>query len=204
MKKLIRLTEGDLHRIIEGAVKRTLNEIGDTPRGQYMLGRLAARQHEDDQKSGNYDKSNNTYYYADKQMDQHNLSRYPYFDGYYGHDLGFHDFEDTYEEVWKKAFDYLNTPSIKKKFLSDNIDLYHDIDEDVLYSAADKYAFAHTCPTDKEDVKFFKDHWKYHNDIAYDINHLKINMDVFGNNEKKFINNQIQKFIPLANSARWE
>jgi len=50
MKKLIRLTEGDLHRIIEGAVKRTLNEIGDTPRGQYMLGRLAARQHEDGQK----------------------------------------------------------------------------------------------------------------------------------------------------------
>lgn len=200
MKKLIRLTEGDLHRIIEGAVKRTLNEIGDTPRGQYMLGRLAARQHED----GNYDKYNNTYYYAVKQMDYHNLSRYPYFDGYYGHDLGFHDFEDTYVKVWKKAFNYLNTPSIKKKFLNDNIDLYHDIDEDVLYSAADKYAFAHTCPTDKEDVKFFKDYWKCHNDIAYDINHLKINMDVFGNNEKKFINNQIQKFIPLANSARWE
>ncbi len=29
MKKLIRLTEGDLHRIIENSVKRIVNEIGD-------------------------------------------------------------------------------------------------------------------------------------------------------------------------------
>lgn len=43
MKKLIRLTEGDLHRIIENAIKRTLNEIGDTEKGQYALGRLTSR-----------------------------------------------------------------------------------------------------------------------------------------------------------------
>ena len=41
--KLIRLTEGDLHNIVKESVKRILNEIGDTPRGQYMLGRLTGK-----------------------------------------------------------------------------------------------------------------------------------------------------------------
>ena len=42
-KKLIRLTEGDLHRIVKESVNRVLNEIGDTERGQYALGALAKR-----------------------------------------------------------------------------------------------------------------------------------------------------------------
>ena len=42
-KKLIRLTESDLHRIVKESVNRVLNEIGDTPKGQYMLGRLQGR-----------------------------------------------------------------------------------------------------------------------------------------------------------------
>ena len=42
-KKLIRLTESDLHRIVRESVNRVLNEIGDTPYGQYMLGRAANR-----------------------------------------------------------------------------------------------------------------------------------------------------------------
>ena len=46
MKRVIRLKESDLHRIITESVKRTLNEIGDTKRGQYMLGRLRNRQSE--------------------------------------------------------------------------------------------------------------------------------------------------------------
>ena len=44
MKKTIRLTESDLHRVIKESVNRILNEIGDTRRGQYMLGRLRNRQ----------------------------------------------------------------------------------------------------------------------------------------------------------------
>lgn len=44
MKKTIRLTESDLHRVIKESVNRVLNEIGDTRRGQYMLGRLRNRQ----------------------------------------------------------------------------------------------------------------------------------------------------------------
>lgn len=42
-KKLIRLTEADLHRIVRESVNNVLNEIGDTYTGQYQLGRLAAR-----------------------------------------------------------------------------------------------------------------------------------------------------------------
>lgn len=43
-KNKIRLTESQLHRIIKESVKSVLNEIGDTNRGQYMLGRLRNRQ----------------------------------------------------------------------------------------------------------------------------------------------------------------
>lgn len=42
MGKLI-LTESDLHTLVMESVKRIINEIGDTPKGQYMLGRLDAR-----------------------------------------------------------------------------------------------------------------------------------------------------------------
>lgn len=39
-KNRIKLTESQLHNIIEECVKSVLNEIGETPQGQYMLGRL--------------------------------------------------------------------------------------------------------------------------------------------------------------------
>lgn len=42
-KKLIRLTESDLHRIVKESVNKILNEIGDTERGQYALGAVQAR-----------------------------------------------------------------------------------------------------------------------------------------------------------------
>lgn len=43
MKQTIKLTESQLHDIIAESVKECLNEIGDTRRGQYMLGRLHRR-----------------------------------------------------------------------------------------------------------------------------------------------------------------
>lgn len=46
-KQLVRLTESDLNNIIKESVNIILNEIGDTHRGQYMLGRLSNRQHHD-------------------------------------------------------------------------------------------------------------------------------------------------------------
>jgi len=42
-KKLIRLTESDLHRIVKESVNKIINEIGDTPRGQYALGAVDGR-----------------------------------------------------------------------------------------------------------------------------------------------------------------
>ena len=43
MRQTIKLTENQLHDIIAESVKMCLNEIGDTRRGQYMLGRLHRR-----------------------------------------------------------------------------------------------------------------------------------------------------------------
>lgn len=42
-KKLIRLTESDLHGIVKESVQKILKEIGDTPQGQYLLGRAYQR-----------------------------------------------------------------------------------------------------------------------------------------------------------------
>lgn len=41
--RLIRLTESDLHRIVKESVNKILNEYGNTPEGQFMLGRLGER-----------------------------------------------------------------------------------------------------------------------------------------------------------------
>lgn len=43
MRQTIRLTESDLHKLIKSCVDEALNEIGDTQRGQYALGCVAAR-----------------------------------------------------------------------------------------------------------------------------------------------------------------
>lgn len=42
-KKLIRLTESDLHKIVKESVNKIINEIGDSPKGQFMLGRVYRR-----------------------------------------------------------------------------------------------------------------------------------------------------------------
>lgn len=46
MRRRVRLTESDLHRIVKESVRRIINEIGDTTKGQYMLGRLSQRKGE--------------------------------------------------------------------------------------------------------------------------------------------------------------
>ena len=43
MKRLIRLTESDLHKIVKESVNRILNEVGETEDGQDKLARLAAK-----------------------------------------------------------------------------------------------------------------------------------------------------------------
>jgi hypothetical protein len=64
MKKIIRLTESDLHRI----VRQVVNEIGDSATGQRLLG--AAQQRAFGQ--GEYDKSNNIRKYAWNQREKAN------------------------------------------------------------------------------------------------------------------------------------
>lgn len=63
MKKTIRLSESDLHRVIMESVQQVINEIGDTPKGQYMLGRLQGRQ----SANGNRQQAMDTMSYAVKQ-----------------------------------------------------------------------------------------------------------------------------------------
>ena len=57
MKRTIRLTESDLHRVIKESVKRILRESGDSDRGQYMMGRALRRASD----RGDYDTVNNIY-----------------------------------------------------------------------------------------------------------------------------------------------
>ena len=42
-KRIIRMTESDLHNLVKESVKRILKEYGDTPEGQKKLGALQAR-----------------------------------------------------------------------------------------------------------------------------------------------------------------
>lgn len=42
-KKVIRLTESDLHRIVNESIQKILKEYGNTPEGQKKLGALQAR-----------------------------------------------------------------------------------------------------------------------------------------------------------------
>lgn len=78
-KKTIRLTESDLHNIIKESVNKILNEIGDTPNGQYLLGKLAQRQLHKDKDSK---KAFNTMWYAgDQNLDNSNSKSNSYREG---------------------------------------------------------------------------------------------------------------------------
>lgn len=71
-KNQLNISESKLSNIIKESVKKVLNEIGDTAQGQYMLGRLAARQAKE---SGDWNwKCNTTEYpawqYAQKQLEK--------------------------------------------------------------------------------------------------------------------------------------
>lgn len=74
MEKLI-LTESDLHTLVMESVKRIINEIGDTPKGQYMLGRLDGRYikrmhdaEDEEERMKMWQKANDINDYASKQI----------------------------------------------------------------------------------------------------------------------------------------
>ena len=90
MKKVIKLTESDLHRIVENSVNRILNEIGDTQKGQYMLGRLQRRYGNKKGTAGFYasgardDAAENNYQNGGSYEATHNNLRRAYRDGFEG------------------------------------------------------------------------------------------------------------------------
>lgn len=47
-KNIVRLNENQLHNIIKKCINEALNEIGDTKRGQFMLGRLSSKKNRGD------------------------------------------------------------------------------------------------------------------------------------------------------------
>lgn len=63
-KDIMAANESKLSRIVKESVNRILNEIGDTAKGQYMLGRLQGRQ----MGNGNRQQAMNTQNYASKQL----------------------------------------------------------------------------------------------------------------------------------------
>ena len=87
MRKIIRLTESDLHNIVKESVNRILKEVGETDNGQRLLGRLAARKSTNGDINGYYDVSD---YAKDKQggdlMKRDKFAR------------GFHDEKDKLRE----------------------------------------------------------------------------------------------------------
>lgn len=106
-KQVMRLTESDLHKVIKESVKRVLNEIGDTPKGQYALGALASRKNNGlAPSSDGFDRSID--HYASKQRKQklgHDVSYVPtdnpnldYLNNINpmrdSYDLGFRDYKD--------------------------------------------------------------------------------------------------------------
>lgn len=59
-KKIIRITESDVHRMVMETVGKILNEVGETDGGQELLGRLAAKK----SFGGNYNDYSNVMDYA--------------------------------------------------------------------------------------------------------------------------------------------
>lgn len=72
MKKTIRLNESEFRNMIGEAVKKIINEIGDTPKGQYMLGRLSSKY----ENNKDYDKNDNLWKYARKQRNRSDAKQF--------------------------------------------------------------------------------------------------------------------------------
>ena len=105
-KKVVRLTESQLHNIIAESVNQILNEIGDTKLGQYMLGALKGRNIE---KYGyNSSKTRGVEQYA-KDAKQNPFSQ----------DYGRYSPEGVFELGFKDQMDYQN--AVNKELPKDEI-----------------------------------------------------------------------------------
>lgn len=74
-KKVIKLSEAQLHRVIKESVNRILQEYGDTPKGQAVLGALQQRKlqqgREAQQMYGTFAKEPDKYYQSAKDIDNY-------------------------------------------------------------------------------------------------------------------------------------
>ena len=72
---ILKLNEKELHKIIKESVIYVINEIGDTPKGQYMLGRLY-RKYQTTPSDRWYERLNDLYSYTfKKQGDDKNMEK---------------------------------------------------------------------------------------------------------------------------------
>lgn len=102
MKQTVRLTESELRNIISEAVKKTLNEIGDTPRGNFALnavrGRRAAKGYYKNMGAKEKEENNRTMNMADDKMFK-NYRKNPKLDytNQIGYEYGFDKGVDKYK-----------------------------------------------------------------------------------------------------------
>ena len=82
MKRTVKLTESELHKVISESVKNILTEIGDTRRGQYMLGRTLGRAHQ----RGNWDTMKDVHDRIGPLKQDHNPAHWGYLNQMYGDD----------------------------------------------------------------------------------------------------------------------
>lgn len=101
-KKIVRLTESQLHNVISESVNKILNELFDTKAGQNMAGRLAAQKNKDEfhPMTKEYNSSiegKKIEDYAKKQAHRHNLTNY----------YGEQSFNDAYKEGYDNEMNFM-------------------------------------------------------------------------------------------------
>lgn len=185
MKKLVRLTEKDLHHLIKESVKKTINEIGDTPKGQYALGKLAGRYKNNPQRNheiGDY--ANDAMYNSDQNFDtmdraydqgRNNRAFYPQ-EG---------DAEQTYNKAKESMQEQLhNDTQLAARLIGDNAEVLANLGDDdyltvsnFLNLCAIKYALNTMMATNGNDnaQDFYN---KLQQDDADDYDELIDNIDI--------------------------
>jgi len=94
-KTIIRLTEGDIHKIVKESVKMVLKEYGNTPEGQKKLGGLHARTVLN---NDNVDDWDEIYRYAEKNRGGDNYDKVGNNENpmYYDYAQGYVDYLDSH------------------------------------------------------------------------------------------------------------
>ena len=149
-KNIIRLTENKLKKVISESVRKVLNEIGDTNRGQYMLGRLHRKHNTDanylsgvDSQARKYNKGNWDVFdqgYNDEgisnSLDRSNAIRRNY-GTYKMEDMDkvgrkFIEFIESNDSSLQLIVDYMSGNQNGKKYSSPLPELIPQFEEDVL------------------------------------------------------------------------